>query len=62
MMVGMILLSVCVVGLTMAAMAVGVMFSNRCLRGSCGGRDTSGSEGESLRCDSCPRRRGGYGK
>lgn len=56
-MAGLILLSVCIVGLAMAAMAVGVMFSNRCLRGSCGGRDITGPDGESLRCADCPRHR-----
>jgi len=51
---GLLLLTVAVVGIVMAAMAVGVIFSNRCLRGSCGGAEVFGPDGESLNCDSCP--------
>ena len=40
----------------MIAMAVGVLFSNRCLRGSCGGPDVVGPDGESLACANCPHR------
>ena len=40
----------------MAIMAVGVMLDGRCLRGSCGGPDVTGSDGESLACATCPRR------
>ncbi len=41
----------------MLIMSVGVIFSNRCLRGSCGGPDVLDANGESLHCDTCPRRK-----
>ena len=50
------LLSVIVVGLAMLIMAVGVIFSNRCLRGSCGGGKGFDSDGKELVCDACPHR------
>ncbi len=56
-MTAVIVLSVIVVALVMLAMAVGAMFSNRCLRGSCGGPEVLGPDGESLSCDNCPLRR-----
>ncbi len=43
--------------IVMAIMAVGVMLDGRCLRGSCGGPDVTGSDGESLACAICPRRK-----
>ncbi len=43
-------------GLAMAMMAVGVMFSGRCLRGSCGGTPTFGPDGEPLTCATCPNK------
>lgn len=43
----------------MTAMAVGVIFSDRCLRGSCGGQEIWGPDGDLLNCDSCPVRREG---
>jgi hypothetical protein len=51
---GLLLLTIAVVALVMLAMAVGAMFSNRCLRGSCGGPEVLGPDGESLSCDACP--------
>jgi hypothetical protein len=51
-----VLISVVVVALAMFVMAVGVMFSDRCLRGSCGGPEALGPDGESLLCDDCPKR------
>lgn len=41
----------------MLIMSVGVLFSNRCLRGSCGGPDVLDADGNSLSCDTCPRRK-----
>lgn len=41
----------------MAAMAVGVIFKGRCIRGSCGGREIIGPDGELLNCDTCPVRK-----
>jgi hypothetical protein len=46
-----------IMGAAMALMAVGVIFGNRCLRGSCGGPDVVGPDGESLSCDTCPHRK-----
>ena len=43
-------------GLAFLAMAVGVMLSGRCLRGSCGGSGVSGPDGERLSCATCPNR------
>lgn len=51
-----ILISAFIIGAAMIAMAVGVLFSNRCLRGSCGGPDVVGPDGESLTCATCPHR------
>ena len=44
----MILLTVSLMGIIMLMMSVGVIFSGRCLRGSCGGPDIVGPDGESL--------------
>jgi len=52
------LLAIGVIGLAMLVMAVGVIFKNRCLRGSCGGVGVRGADGELLTCDTCPRRNG----
>ncbi len=52
-----ILLSTIIIFATaMVIMGVGVIFSNRCLRGSCGGPSVSGPDGEDLRCAACPNR------
>ena len=48
-----------VFGLAVAAMAVGVIFSGRCLHGSCGGPELRTRDGLSLRCLVCPNRRRG---
>jgi hypothetical protein len=53
---GLMLLAIVVVALSMAALSVGVIFSNRCLRGSCGGPEVLGPDGKSLGCDACPKR------
>ncbi len=51
-----ILVTVAAFALVMLAMAVGVMLSGKCLRGSCGGPDIVNSDGESLLCATCPNR------
>ena len=51
------LLSVAVIAAAMLVMAVGVLLGYPCLRGSCGGPDVVGPDGESLRCAACPRRK-----
>jgi hypothetical protein len=38
------------------AMALGARLTGRCLRGSCGGPEVRGADGESLSCASCPNR------
>ncbi|MGB5294086.1 MAG: hypothetical protein WBP34_03955 [Thermoanaerobaculia bacterium] len=49
-------LSAVVIGIAMSGMAIGVLLSNRCLRGSCGGPDVIGPNGQSLTCSTCPNR------
>lgn len=44
------------VGLGVAAMAVGVMFKRPCLRGSCGGPALHTASGEKISCATCPNR------
>lgn len=51
------LLSLAVVAAVMLVMAIGVLAGYPCLRGSCGGADVPGPDGESLRCAACPRRK-----
>ncbi|MGB3565472.1 MAG: hypothetical protein WBH75_00540 [Thermoanaerobaculia bacterium] len=51
-----VLLASLFIGAAMLAMAVGVVFGNRCLRGSCGGPEALGPDGEPLTCDACPHR------
>ncbi len=51
-----ILLTVVAFGIVMLAMAVGVIFTGKCLRGSCGGPDILGPDGESVLCATCPNR------
>ena len=53
----MILVTSCVFGIAILAMAVGVIFSGKCLRGSCGGEGAVGPDGEPLSCSTCPRRK-----
>jgi hypothetical protein len=38
------------------AMALGARLTGRCLRGSCGGTEVRGADGEPLSCASCPNR------
>ena len=42
--------AIVLIGLAVAAMAVGAIFSGRCLRGSCGGASAAPA------CDDCPNR------
>ena len=51
-----IFLAIAVIAIAMLAMGVGVVFSNRCLRGSCGGPEVLGPDGTPLSCDTCPLR------
>jgi hypothetical protein len=52
-----VLVTIVLFGVIMAMMAVGVIFSGRCLRGSCGGPDVIGPDGEPIRCATCPKRK-----
>lgn len=54
-----LLATLVVIGASVAAMAVGVMFRRPCLRGSCGGPEVRTASGESLSCATCPNRRRG---
>ena len=51
-----VLLTIVVIGLVVLAMSIGVLVSNRCLRGSCGGPEVLGADGEPLSCANCPLR------
>lgn len=51
-----VFLTIVFFGLAMLIMGVGVIFSNRCLHGSCGGPSVTSPEGEDLRCAGCPKR------
>ena len=55
-MLGTIALTIFVIALLMGAMAIGVIFQNKSLRGSCGGPDVVDCDGESLACGTCPNR------
>jgi hypothetical protein len=44
-------------GLAIAAMAIGVMFRRPCLRGSCGGPAIIAPDGSKISCATCPNRR-----
>ena len=45
------------VGVAVAAMAIGVMMKRPCLRGSCGGAAVTGPDGQKLSCETCPNRK-----
>jgi len=51
-----LMLALAAFGVAFAAMAIGVMLSGRCLRGSCGGPEAAGPKGERLSCAGCPNR------
>lgn len=51
------LVAFAIFGLAFAAMAIGVMLSGRCLRGSCGGPGVTGPDGARVSCANCPNRR-----
>jgi len=50
------LLVLAVMGAAVLAMAVGVIFKRPCLRGSCGGPEVMGGDGEPISCAACPNR------
>jgi hypothetical protein len=52
-----LLASLVLVGASVAAMAIGVMFRRPCLRGSCGGPELKTAGGEGISCATCPNRK-----
>ncbi len=52
-----VVLSTAFIAGAMAVMAVGLIFKNRCLRGSCGGSEVFDADGEPLTCSACPKRK-----
>ena len=46
-----------VVGISVLAMAIGVLMKRPCLRGSCGGPAVVGPDGQALSCADCPNRK-----
>lgn len=53
----MLLLTCVLFGAAMAVMAVGVIIKGKCIRGTCGGEEIIGPDGELLNCDHCPTRK-----
>jgi hypothetical protein len=51
-----VLITIVGFGLVVLAMSVGVLLSGKCLRGSCGGPELFGPDGQSLACATCPHR------
>jgi len=49
-------LTIAAFAVIVAAMAVGVIFSGKCIRGSCGGEAIYGPDGDLLNCETCPVR------
>lgn len=55
-MMGVILLSILVVGMIMLAMALGQRATKRCLRGSCGGLGAGDDTSDERACQGCSLR------
>ena len=53
------LVTIAVFALVMVLMGVGVMLQGKCIKGTCGGEETYGPDGEELLCDTCPKRDAG---
>jgi hypothetical protein len=51
------LATLALVGVAVAAMAIGVMLKRPCLRGSCGGPAVTAPDGRKLSCETCPNRK-----
>jgi hypothetical protein len=51
-----IVLTLVLFALAMGGMALGVIFSNRALRGSCGGESVRNGQGEVISCGACPKK------
>ena len=48
-----------VFGIVVLMMAVGAIFSGKCIKGSCGGEEIRDNDGELLNCETCPVRQRG---
>jgi hypothetical protein len=55
--IALILITTVAFGIVILAMAIGVIFRGRCIRGSCGGEAIYGPDGDLLNCDTCPVRK-----
>jgi len=53
------LLVLALMAVAILAMAIGVIFKRPCLRGSCGGPEVMGGDGEPISCAACPNRNKG---
>lgn len=51
-----ILITLGLFAVAMTGMAIGVIFSNRALRGSCGGESVRNGDGEVISCGACPKK------
>lgn len=51
-----LLLATGLFGLAMAGLGVGVLLSDRTLKGSCGGEEVLGPDGNPLSCGACPKK------
>ena len=50
-----LVLATAIFAAAMLGMGLGVVLSNRSLRGSCGGPDVVTADGDALSCGACPR-------
>jgi hypothetical protein len=48
-----ILLTIAIVAISMFALSIGLIFSNRCIRGSCGGPNAIGPDGQPISACAC---------
>ena len=56
-MIPILLITFSIFAIAMLIMSVGVIFSGRCLRGSCGGPEVLDAAGQPISCAACPRRK-----
>lgn len=52
-------ITVLVFGIVVLIMSVGAILQGKCIKGSCGGEEIWGHDGELLNCETCPVRRRG---
>lgn len=53
------LITTVVFSIVVLMMAIGAMVSGKCIKGSCGGEEIYGNDGELLNCETCPVRQRG---